>query len=333
MDEGSVSRANAGSCSKGIACVLLIGALVTTGALAVTTSTVVDIPHNGTLQRILYVHPDAPAANIVVLPGGDGYSGIQDDGSMITTPGRCGPVHRNRQAFADRGYAVALVDYATDNVQDVVNYLQQRDNVPTWIVGGSSSTPLAASASVKLPAASPVGVIFFSSDTINPSLGAMVKRPSLVVFSPSDVGQHAIAFYGQLTSALVRKIVPIYGGNDMSCGFHLFWGADDAFIAATTGFIAQNNSFAPSIVQTVEYYNVALDHYFITWVAARNRDLDTGVHKGWARTGHRSRPTRRRKPAPHRCAASTFRRHSATRTSSDAARPSATPPDRRIRPS
>lgn len=35
----------------------------------------------------------------------------------------------------------------------------------------------------------------------------------------------------------------------------------------------------------VEFYNAALDHYFITHEPAEISDLDTGVHPGWLRTG------------------------------------------------
>ncbi len=42
---------------------------------------------------------------------------------------------------------------------------------------------------------------------------------------------------------------------------------------------------APSAVDVIEFYNAGLDHYFITYGAQEISDLDTGVHKGWARTG------------------------------------------------
>lgn len=42
---------------------------------------------------------------------------------------------------------------------------------------------------------------------------------------------------------------------------------------------------APTSVPIVEFYNAALDHYFITGFAQEIADLDSGVHKGWARTG------------------------------------------------
>ncbi len=38
-------------------------------------------------------------------------------------------------------------------------------------------------------------------------------------------------------------------------------------------------------VAVVEFYNAALDHYFITANAKEIGDLDSGVHKGWTRTG------------------------------------------------
>ena len=41
----------------------------------------------------------------------------------------------------------------------------------------------------------------------------------------------------------------------------------------------------PSVVTVVEFYNAALDHYFITANGKEIGDLDSGVHKGWARTG------------------------------------------------
>jgi hypothetical protein len=41
---------------------------------------------------------------------------------------------------------------------------------------------------------------------------------------------------------------------------------------------------AAATVDVIEFYNAGLDHYFITYGAQEISDLDTGVHKGWART-------------------------------------------------
>lgn len=40
-----------------------------------------------------------------------------------------------------------------------------------------------------------------------------------------------------------------------------------------------------AIVEVDEFYNAALQHYFITADATEKHDLDTGVHPGWTRTG------------------------------------------------
>ena len=42
---------------------------------------------------------------------------------------------------------------------------------------------------------------------------------------------------------------------------------------------------ATDIVPVIEYYNAALDHYFITQATAEIFDLDHGIHPGWVRTG------------------------------------------------
>jgi len=41
----------------------------------------------------------------------------------------------------------------------------------------------------------------------------------------------------------------------------------------------------PATADVVEYYNAALDHYFMTARGAEIFDLDTGIHPGWSRTG------------------------------------------------
>ena len=43
---------------------------------------------------------------------------------------------------------------------------------------------------------------------------------------------------------------------------------------------------APPTSAVVQFYNAALDHYFISWIAAEIAILDEGVKiRGWSRTG------------------------------------------------
>ena len=124
-----------------------------------------------------------------------------------------------------------------------------------------------------------------------------------------------------LTAAQVRAILkasakPFPAGstcNTTICGAGLL----DA-PGAVRGALAAAG--APTQVTLVEFYHAAFDHYFITWMPAEIAILDAGTPiKGWTRTGNRSRPTRPRRPALRRYAATTFRRGWAIRTSSVAA--------------
>ena len=274
-------------------------ALASLCAQGTVTTSVVDVPNGMVTQRFLYLHPDAPVANVIVLPGGDGTLGIQNDGTMTSTPGQCSPAVRNRQAFADHGYAVALVGedstgvvWDFGNIQAVVNYVHARDNVPTWIIGISSSTAPAADVTVGLPSQSPVGLVLLSPDTISAALGAQVTRTTLVLFNTLDTGAFPGQVFGALTSAPVKELVGLTGGNNGGCGgngYHLFFGLDAEFVAAITGFVDKYNGSLggmPSTTPAVEYYYAAWNFYFVTSIPQEIAALDGGAFGGvWQRTG------------------------------------------------
>ena len=270
--------------------------IASASAVGVVTTTVVDIPTRGISQRILYVHPDAPVANLVVLPGGDGTFAIRDDGSLPTVTGRCNPPARNRDALAGHNLAVALVDANSNggvgNVNDilaVIGHMKARDDVPTWIIGGSSSTETVKNVAINLPAESPVGVILFSPDNIS-AQAALLTHPTLVVYHPGDPTQFGPAVFAALTAAPAKELISLSGGSNSGCGYHLFNGLDAEFVSATTGFIEKINPTLvanppPGAALAVEFYNASLDHYFLTHIANEIALLDAGVTiKGWART-------------------------------------------------
>lgn len=225
------------------------------------TTTVVDLPTRAATQRFLYVRPDAPVANIVFLPGNTGMLGIEDDGSMPTIAGRCAPFARNRDAFASRGFALALVDRASDgkvgqfaDVREVVRYVRGRDKVPTWIVGGSGSTMGALDFAVELPLDEPLGLIIFSPYRPDLARAGLVRRPTLVIYHRDDPGavappmkQRVDALFDALGAAPAKERIGLAGGtaSDECGGYHLFRGIDDAFVVAVSGFIARHNVFAP----------------------------------------------------------------------------------------
>ena len=86
-------------------------------------------------------------------------------------------------------------------------------------------------------------------------------------------------------------------------------------------------SLPAGTITVVEFYNAALDHYFMSPLAPDIDALDTGRFAGWARTGSHvqgvSDARRAAAPASIRCAASTFRRSTAIRISSPRRRLSA----------
>jgi hypothetical protein len=226
---------------------LLISTTVAASAMGAVTTTVVDVPTRGVTQRVLFIHPDAPVANLVALPGGDGTLAIQGDGTMASVASVCFPVGRNRQAFADHGLAVALVDAASDgaiynfsDVLEVIRYMRARDDVPVWVIGGSASTPAISNLAVNLPPDIPTGAIFFSPLKPNSQVG-LITRPTFVIYHALDTGQFGPALFAALTSAPVKEQLSLNGGNNNGCGYHLFNGLDAQFVAATTSFIDKYN--------------------------------------------------------------------------------------------
>ncbi len=232
---------------------LVVGAMVSSIATAAVTTTVVDVPTRGVTQRFLYVHPEAPVANIVFLPGASGILGVANDGSMPTVAGRCAPFARNRDAFAARGFALALVDQTSDfkirqytDIREVVRYMRGRDNVPTWIAGGSASTMAALDFAVSLPQNEPLGVIIFSPWKPDVSRAAQVKRPTLVVFHADDPGSAPFVepLFDALTSSPAKERVGLAGGvrTDECGGYHLFRGIDTELVDAIADFIEKHNA-------------------------------------------------------------------------------------------
>jgi hypothetical protein len=227
-------------------------AAIATAATADPVTMVVDVPVPDGTQRFLYTRPDAPVANIIAIPGGDGLLAIQPDGTIASNTGRCSPVVRNHDAFAARGFAVALVDQASngmtynyDDVIEVVRYLLVRDNVPVWFIGGSASTNSVADFANRYPADKPGGLVMFSTDKPDVPVISAVTRPTLVVFNPADTGQSSQALFAALTSATIKQLTKVSGGSNSNCGYHLFQGMDAAFVDAVGSFIDQHNYEIP----------------------------------------------------------------------------------------
>lgn len=226
----------------------LLGWTVAAAPAAVTT-TVVDVPVGTTKQRFLYVKPDAPIATVVSLAGGEVLLNIQDDGTMTGPVVRCNPVIRTRQAFAEAGFALALVDGTPQGfapglteVEAVIAYVRARHAVPVWVIGGSSSTGAVADIAARFDPSIPAGAVLFSPNRISASTLAAVRRPAFVIWHSGDTGQFGSYTYNNLTLSAVRERFVLSGGTDTDCGYHLFQGLDAEFAAATTDFMVRQNA-------------------------------------------------------------------------------------------
>ncbi|MFO1304324.1 MAG: hypothetical protein U1F54_11360 [Burkholderiales bacterium] len=82
-----------------------------------------------------------------------------------------------------------------------------------------------------------------------------------------------------------------FRGGNASASVDPFIQVDPTFANAGQYSLVFSNGITqqpPEVTSTVvEYYNAALDHYFITWLPAEIAILDAGTQiKGWARTGY-----------------------------------------------
>ena len=244
--------------------VLLLAVLLLppVAASAAVTTTVVDIATRGDVTlRFLYVRPDAPVANVVSVPGGAGYFGIQNDGTMTSLSAVCQAFVRNRQALAESGVAFAVVDAASDfqayNSTDliaVIRYMQARDNVPTWVTGAFEATNSLVYLARNMPSDLIAGFMF-----LPPGSGfvvAMVKainRPTLLMYHVADPFQAANSFYANLTSAPDKELVALSGGsNSGACasagsGNAFFNGIDFEFSAAALDLINRHAGSLKSV--------------------------------------------------------------------------------------
>ena len=200
---------------------LLISAMIATSAMGAVTTTVVDVPTRDVTQRFLYLHPDAPAANLVALPGGVGALGIQNDGTMtdlaMLFPSPA--IGRRLPIMVWRSRSSMRLPMARPTISAMCSKSFATCKHATMFRPGSSAAvprprPI-ANLAVNLPADMPVGAIFFSprSLPIAPLVGS-IKRPTFVVYHALDPEQFGAAMFAALTSAPVREQVSFTGGNN-----------------------------------------------------------------------------------------------------------------------
>ena len=110
--------------------------------------------------------------------------------------------------------------------------------------------------------------------------------PDGAVWFAEDTGIARITMTGVITEYLLP--MPSVNGTPMY-PYQLAFTANGrgALIEYTSGKFATFTMPTPAsgTVSVQEFYNAALDHYFISTVPAEISDLETGVHVGWQATG------------------------------------------------
>ena len=121
--------------------------------------------------------------------------------------------------------------------------------------------------------------------------------------------------HGQTCTATITFHPQAAGPRATELSAAVTWTTFDADYRYSLTGVGTVGPVAP--VQVVEYYNASLDHYFITWIAAEQANLDAGntPTAGCVRAT-RSTSIRAPRPRRRRCAATTYPRAWAIRTSS-----------------
>lgn len=162
----------------------------------------------GVTLRFLYAKAENPVASAVLFQGGSGNIGIFPSGSTRNE----GFLATGAKRFIENGITVAIPDVPSDraglnkfrdspeHAQDaaaLIEFLRQQSKLPVWAIGSSNGALSAASTTIHLKEAGPVGIVLISSVTKAPfSISsahpvtlaplAEVKVPVLLVHNKND---------------------------------------------------------------------------------------------------------------------------------------------------
>lgn len=250
----------------------LLGALAVLWAVAAGAEQLVEIPTRpGVTQRMLVLPAARPLATVILLPGGHGGLQLGPDGALRWGAGNF--LVRSRQAFADQGFTVVLVDAPSDRQQPpfLAGFRQRPEHVadlgaviawarssapaPVWLVGTSRGTQSAAYLATALSGpAGPDGVVLTATVLLDPRGRAVPAMPLQRVHVPVLVLHHTqdgcaacpFALAGQvvagLTNAPRRELAAVSGGTSQgdpceAFAHHGFHGIEGAVVQRIADWI------------------------------------------------------------------------------------------------
>ena len=268
-----------------IAGLFVCAATAAAAANAAPTTTVSDVATARGTIRIAHYRPDLPLANLYVMSGGDGVLRLQANGAGTTEQYTFNPLVRIRQQLLDAGYSLILIDAPSDmlagagipfphrvtaahaaELLEVVRAVQQRDNLPAWLMGFSAGGPSVVNVALAAPRSTPLGIVMLSPNTtVDPHTLSMnleaVQRPTLLLTHATDAcpgtpPANAATIVSRLSATEARRHVIFTGGSAGtrgggcdSTGFHGLGGNDAGFVAELTDWMRAN----ASLVQAANY--------------------------------------------------------------------------------
>jgi len=204
---------------------------------------VMDIPTRaGVTQRVLIVAPPQPKAAVILFAGGDGGLQITPQGGIRSLKNNF--LIRMRQAFADQGLYVVIIDAPSDrqkspflggvrqtgqhleDVKATIARIRQQVKLPVWLIGTSRGTQSVGYVATQLTGPEgPDGIVLTSSiltDNRGRAVPKMelgkIKIPVLVVHHQDD-GCKLCAFaeMPNLMNGLInsrrKELITITGGQ------------------------------------------------------------------------------------------------------------------------
>lgn len=209
---------------------------------------VVNLPlASGAHQRLLYLAPSNPAANLrgtlIMLPGGAGDVGIKRDGDLRHDKNF---LARTRALWLARNYAVVIPD-ARENLRGLrsapdyaavvavlVDFARKRHDAPVFLIGTSQGSIAAMNGASHAQKGQVAGVVLTESvsrqggshETVFDAYPQNVRIPVLIVANDDDgcnvaPPQDASRIAAALTRAPDIKILHVKGGETRShkdCG-------------------------------------------------------------------------------------------------------------------
>lgn len=245
------------------------------GKYGIVTSrhyTTSGIKKDVTVQYMVNIPAGTPKALALLLPGGNGASGIAGDAStdQLQSTGLNFLV-RSAQLFAEHGYLAVTIDRPSDittdsiaefdkyrispaNAQDIVSVISavNKDNLPVFLVGTSSGAISAVAdnrISVGILLSSPVtsgNGIYLGRPNYSMVQASSIKVPTDILVNKLDSCQNAGAdnaekFYSQLvslgTTANFDELDGGFGRSLDPCNattYHGFLGIENEAVQATT---------------------------------------------------------------------------------------------------